>query len=358
MNESSSIPPGERPGSPARARGGWWYARRVVSASCVALAAAYLLVLAWTDRPYVLDLASHFALHAAVLACAVAIVFAACASRIAALALGVLGVSMGAVWWAGARAPAGDPPRAGEAPFRIVLFNAGLDHSKHDAALMQWLMAQQADAIVLVEAPWGFVSDYPFLKRDYAFIIEPEAGMMWAVVVLSKHPAEILPIAVYSEENKFSFAARRSLLVRKPGATPLLLSAMHPPSPRTVRTWRLALDGTTLNARLFRAWDSRSDLPLVVAGDFNSSPVGRVHRTFARESGLRAWSPRFGAGTWPARLPTWLALPIDRVWTNASARVVSIQVGPRFRSDHRPIVVDLMVPSAPPEAEPGREGDG
>ena len=84
-------------------------------------------------------------------------------------------------------------------------------------------------------------------------------------------------------------------------------------------------------------------LPVIVAGDFNSAPTGSAHRVFGRSSGLGTWRTLLGRGTWPAWAPPALGLPIDRVWASGEVRLRAARVGPRFRSDHRPIVVDLLI---------------
>jgi endonuclease/exonuclease/phosphatase (EEP) superfamily protein YafD len=300
---------------------------------------------AWTDRPYALDLASHFVPQAAwATAATLGLLLLAlrrwvgAASVLAAAAVAVL------LWRGPARAPAG----ADGVPLRLVIYNAREGASTHDNDLIRWIVDQKPDIVVLIEAPWGLLADYPFLRREFPSIVEPQAGMMWNVVVLCRLPATFEGIGTVTDETRFSFAARRSLRVRVEGAGEVLLSAMHPPSPRTRESWAASLRGVEINGRLFREWRERTGLPVIVAGDFNSTPGGRSHRAFRASSGLTPWAPRLGGGTWPARLPAWLGIQIDQVWTSQDVRVESIRVGPRFRSDHRPVVADLRLGAASP----------
>lgn len=301
------------------------------------LGAPWLLValMAWTSRPYALDLVAHFLLHAAALLMLTAIALLVLRRPIAASSPALVALALIVGWRTFARGPTGGDVAG---TITLVEFNMQGESSRHDNNAAAWLRDQNADVIVLIEPPIGLLEDYPYLKRAYPYSVAPEAGLMWEVMLLSRFPAEVRAIAEYSEETKFSFAARRSMVVTPSDGAPFLLTAMHPPSPRTPETWKRALEGVQLNGRLLREFARESGMPVIVAGDFNSTPFGRVHREFARESGLTGWCPLLGGGTWPARLPAWLSIPIDRVWTSAGMEMRSMHAGPRFRSDHRPIV--------------------
>ncbi|MBL8745661.1 MAG: endonuclease/exonuclease/phosphatase family protein [Phycisphaerae bacterium] len=309
-------------------------------------------LLVWSDRPYALDLLSHFLLHAAGMLFVIALALLALRRWRSGANLVLVALILTTGWRLAATAPTGGLAHPGTT-IRLVEFNMHGERARHDNEAITWLRDQDPDLVVLIEPPFGLLNDYPFLREKYPYTVEPAAGLMWEVMLLSRFPAEVQPIAEYSEETKFSFAARRSLIVRPPNASPFLLSAMHPPSPRTAETWRKSLEGAELNAGLFRAWRDKTSMPIVVAGDFNSTPVGRVHQTFARISGLKRSSPLLGGGTWPSRVPAAFALPIDCVWTSSEWTVNTIQVGPRFRSDHRPIVAELELP--PPPKQPPSE---
>lgn len=303
-------------------------------------------LMAWTDRPHGLDLLSHFLAHAAAVVVIVGLGCTLLRRFVSAANLGLVALAIMLGWSFWADAPAGAPV-PGARVLTLVQFNMQGESSRHDNDAAAWLRDQQADVIVLIEPPFGLLNDYPFLRERYPFVVEPQPGLMWEVMLLSRFPAEVRPITEYSEETKFSFAARRSLLVNPPDGVPFLLSAMHPPSPRTRETWMKSLEGVRLNGRLLREFHERTSIPIIVAGDFNSTPFGRVHREFAQGSGFTAWATLFNGGTWPARLPRWLAIQIDRVWTTPGVSVHTMSVGPAFRSDHRPIVSRIALPALP-----------
>ena len=228
----------------------------------------------------------------------------------------------------------------------MVMYNAEKDRSPADTRFASLLAATKADLVCIVDPPTGFLDREPTIRADYPYRVEPMPGLNWPIVLLSRHPFKDFGLEPYAESVKFSFPARRSVLVTLPGGAEVVFSAMYPRSPRKVAFWRQALESVETDAGVIGRWVRgrvSGDPALVVAGDFNSTPTGRVHRLMAKLSGLRAWSPLLGAGTWPAILPRTLSAPIDRVWVSEGARVVAGRAGPRLGSDHRPVVVDVEV---------------
>ena len=82
--------------------------------------------------------------------------------------------------------------------------------------------------------------------------------------------------------------------------------------------------------------------PMVVLGDFNSTPWSRAFRTFQQQSGLTLSQHGIGLKpTWPAQLPTGFKIPIDTCLHSPSLRTLNYRVGPSVGSDHHPIAVQL-----------------
>ena len=130
-------------------------------------------------------------------------------------------------------------------------------------------------------------------------------------------------------------------VIEAPGAQPIELTAVHtaPPatSPRWVRAWTADLaalpapDGGALR---------------VLAGDFNATLDHAALRAVLR----RGWADaaqRAGRGlawTWrPLRLP-WPRLTLDHVLIDPRISVAGVQLVHLAGSDHRALVVDLVLP--------------
>lgn len=79
--------------------------------------------------------------------------------------------------------------------------------------------------------------------------------------------------------------------------------------------------------------------PVIVAGDFNSVSDARIGRQIKAQTGL---IPARGfPGTWPAALPSPLAVTIDQVWRSPELAFVERRVLGPVGSDHRPVVVEF-----------------
>src|SRR5207249_1193927 len=82
----------------------------------------------------------------------------------------------------------------------------------------------------------------------------------------------------------------------------------------------------------------RPPAPMLLAGDFNDWPPGRVTRLLGR----RLVDAGRGRGrTFPSRLPS---LRLDRIYAGRGLRVISCEV-PRASgaSDHRPVVAEIAL---------------
>jgi endonuclease/exonuclease/phosphatase family metal-dependent hydrolase len=100
-----------------------------------------------------------------------------------------------------------------------------------------------------------------------------------------------------------------------------------------------------LRALLGAEWLVRAgtDLPLVVCGDFNATPLSFVYRALARDLlDVQASLPRAKLRTWPSARPL---LRIDHMFVSRELRVrgceVPWDVKSRVASDHLPLVAVL-----------------
>ena len=235
------------------------------------------------------------------------------------------------------------PEFAGGPTIRVIQFNAHSERSANDVAFQAYLEEQDADLVCLIETPWSFARTNPWVLKTYPYRVEPDVGLDWPNLLLSKHPLELTPLEDDRPEHRFSFVARRSVTVTLPSGEKFLWTAMHPPSPRSESSWRKSLEIAARDAEILRRFRDRTNAGVLVTGDFNSAPTARVHSLFAARSELAGWSSRWPGGTWPGIVPSWLSIPIDRIWTGGGLVVTSLEVGPKLASDHRPIVAELAV---------------
>jgi len=83
--------------------------------------------------------------------------------------------------------------------------------------------------------------------------------------------------------------------------------------------------------------------PVVVAGDFNTPVESRIFQAFWSE-GLQDAFSRVGRGLGMTKYNGWIRARIDHVLTGAPWYVRRTEVGSDLGSDHRPLIVDLLLP--------------
>ena len=133
--------------------------------------------------------------------------------------------------------------------------------------------------------------------------------------------------------------------VDRPGRRPLVVLAIHPPTPRSFDEWH-ARDTYLLEI----AWQAQRDArtaEVIVIGDWNTPYWSPFYTRALQQADLRATE-----GAWPAPTrifrefgaPDFLGSPIDLVAVSPSIGLVRRTVGRAFGSDHLPVIVDLAVP--------------
>ena len=328
-----------------------WLRRSFRALRVASIVAPWLFVgiVAWRARPYYLDVASQGSLHAAAAMMLLAIALLAFRRFLGAASYGLAALVIAMLWSTWARSPAALPVGTkGWMCLKLVHYNAFAHASRHDDRFAAWLEAENPDIVVIVDSPWRYVDAQAWLAARYPYRIEPDPSFEWPMTVLSKLPlapaSELFEFPTTDRSAIYSFTAQRAPALTLPDGQRILLSAMHPPSPRRERSWTASLRIAYREALLIHAWREGTGLGVVLSGDCNSTPVGRVHRTFRMISGLTGWSTLLGSGTWPANYSPWISIPIDRVWTSDEMVVRSLQVGPQFASDHRPLVAEICIP--------------
>jgi len=327
-----------------------------VAALSVAASTGYAVIAILPDKPYIFDLAAQASHWAVVIESALVVALFAlrrfCLAAIATAAPAALLVAM--VSFARPHSPGAAPGPT--TPLRVVSFNALNAASLNDRALYDWIAGQNPDLVAVIDALPGFGRNNEWINRNLPYRLEPTRGMSWPIVLLSRHPIETVRLAEPSEDLKYSFPAHRAVRVALPSGARVILTAVHPYSPRSREKWATALRQVERDARVLANATARLTDPIIVAADQNSTPMGLAHRRFRAISGLSTRSSCF-VGTWPSSRPAWLAFPIDRVWVSPQVRVSQVRVGPAFRSDHRPIVADLLIPTPPQTEAPARDAD-
>ncbi|HVY79963.1 MAG TPA: endonuclease/exonuclease/phosphatase family protein, partial [Steroidobacteraceae bacterium] len=287
------------------------------------------------------DLAVHFPVQYAALALVTFVVFlivrrpawAALALAIAACntfsAAPVLAARPPTAPSAVARGP-GDPVRVRVASVNVLYTNRQFQR------VADFIHRERPDAVVLVEMTDDWRRALASLDREYPYHYATRGVGFRGVNLWSRLPMKdvgVLPIGARQEP-----AIQATLTT--PDGRMLRLFGVH-------ATWPMApLSAARRNQqleRLARYARETKGLPLVIVGDLNVTPFSPYFRRLLAEGQVRSAADGFGwVPTWPSfLLPA--GIQIDHALVNAAVTVKSFRPGAADGSDHRPIVVDLLL---------------
>ena len=225
--------------------------------------------------------------------------------------------------------PAASRPEAGAPSIRLYSANLWVRNDDLDAIAASIRQAD-ADVVMLIElgdatAPHldALVGDYPHRIASARF--DRPNGAVRSVIA-SRYPLVALP-------RPDTFEAVGATAMTPLG--PVNLVSVHLTRPWPFEeSWGQISQTMALDEMLQNLGG-----PVVVAGDFNSVSNARIGKMVQRDIGLRP-APGF-PGTWPAAVPSALAITIDQVYASPDLAFLSRRLGRPTGSDHRPVVTEI-----------------
>ncbi|MEM7624339.1 MAG: endonuclease/exonuclease/phosphatase family protein [Planctomycetota bacterium] len=287
------------------------------------------------DRPWFLDLFSHFRLQytvgllVAVVGVLVLRKWKSAGVFGAALALNLVLISP---LWIAPTQPTGDGPA-----LRVLAYNV-LTSNPQKSAVIDWVNAQGADVLILQEVNREWVDRLDEGLADYerlptGSIREDNFGM-----------AVYLRGGIEPDDTHFVHDAAEVPRIEvsfRLGGYPVRVVGVHTLPPVGAEYSRRR------GAQLAEVADrvNQAAEPVVVAGDLNATPWSAPLRRLLRDTGLRDSARGFGhQGTWPTGLAWSGLIPIDHALVSPEWRVEDRRLGPiDLGSDHRAVVVDLRL---------------
>jgi endonuclease/exonuclease/phosphatase (EEP) superfamily protein YafD len=335
-------------GSQVATRRGRWLAG-IGWCVVLVLAAIALLKIFWHDGAWPLILINAFTFYLYWPAYAV-LAFALCTQR-RALALASAAVVACHLYWI---APDLQPPRSTVSTdatvatdarsIRIYYANVQSRNRRWDDVLAE-ARSFDPDVIVLAEVHgwwWGeLIRHRPF--EDYPYGTDLDRRNAGDVGVFSRLPVQRF--------GQIPIAGRYVLALDLPlGDQTLRLFALHSPRP-------------TPDSRdsYYQFWDvitgvvTEDQGHVVVIGDFNATQYSRIYRQL-QDGGLRSAHEDRGRGlanTWPQKKSPFPLIRIDQAFLSPEVECVSIREGDAPGSDHRSLILDLLIRPASP-SQPDR----
>ena len=259
-------------------------------------------------------------------------------------------------WWSAGTADAGavDPP----ATIRVMTYNLHADNTNVDGVVAS-ILAADADVVALQEVG----EEMGPLLRERLGEAYPNTSLTYrsgwgGLAVLSRFPVSpgsgwFVPISLGNPQV---------LIVHTPQGDVDLVNLHNASLPRDVRDWpdliQRAIAEREAVSRSIVAYAARSDRPLLVVGDFNTTERSTAYRILRQEFGDAWREAGFGLGsTFPGgpksptpfdlRLPQWL-IRIDYVFHSDAFVAKRAWIGQwEGASDHRPVVAVLGWRGAP-----------
>ncbi len=233
-------------------------------------------------------------------------------------------------------------PEGGGSAIRVLALNGGPEN-EHPDELLKLLTFVKAEVVALVEPNPGLVRG---IRRhgalDASFPHDAASGPVSHVtswrLVLSEFP-------VLDADEHRSASDLLSVIVRHASGD-FGMVVVHPSSPRTPSRWR---EGNELIARaIVEAQRLESEgYPTLIIGDLNSTPTGHRSRMLARAGYTRCKPLRAPTGTFPA-WSVWPAMAaIDDACASPGWRVRSWRTIRGAGSDHRGVLIELVIPPRP-----------
>lgn len=288
------------------------------------------VVTAFDTQQHYVELFSHFRLQYLFASLFLLIVFAirrqALHSLLFALVL-ALNASYVLPWYAA------DAPASGSARLTILYANVLSRNRDHDR-LLALINREQPDIIVLQEISAHWLAALRSIAAQYPHSYAVPRQDNFGTGIWSRSP---LLTATRIDSPPLGYPSILAT-IRVDGAAVTLITT-HPMIP--VGGDNFAARNRQLES--IEAIVATADGHVILIGDLNASIWDRYYRSFEEATGLR--NARRGHGvlpTWPTFMPLAM-IPIDHVLVSEQVGIADVRTGPRFGSDHLPLLVTVTL---------------
>lgn len=231
---------------------------------------------------------------------------------------------------------------------KLFVANVLMDNRESEAFL-KLVHKYDPDIILAIEADEWWEESLRTLEKAYHHTLKQPANTTYGMLVYSRLEMSNPKIRFVLEDNVPSM--HMEILLRSNDK--IFMHCIHPAPPNP----RYATKTTERDAEVLiigREVEQR-DKPAIIAGDFNDVAWSYTTKLFQKASGLI--DPRVGRGmynTFNAKNPL-LRWPLDHVFHTGHFKLVRIERGPAWGSDHFPMFIEL---SLEPAAEAEQEEPG
>ena len=222
------------------------------------------------------------------------------------------------------------PPDA-ERFMRVVTFNLWGRNDDHLNRIAEFLAKTDADAVVLEEVRGHHTAFIDSLDGLYPFRVGDNG-----LFILSKHPFLADGRTARPDQPRWMSRIIRWVRLDVNGKA-VTLAGVHLARPFYPELQQGDIDALT-------RFVAEQSGPLILAGDFNTTPWTVKMRRFTKATKLGRLNTFYP--TWPMRwrsVPLLPLLAIDNIFATPHFANISTRLGPRLDSDHRAVIADLAL---------------
>ncbi|SFR39053.1 Uncharacterized conserved protein YafD, endonuclease/exonuclease/phosphatase (EEP) superfamily [Marinobacter gudaonensis] len=219
-----------------------------------------------------------------------------------------------------------------------------LMENRNAESFLEVVRMYDPDVILTIETDWWWQEALQSLEESYPYTLKNPLDNTYGMLVFSRLKLADTEIRFLLKDSIPSMHMR--VILRS--GDPVCLHFVHPDPPNPV----YATETTGRDAELLivgREVAKRGN-PTIVAGDFNDVAWSRTTSLFQKTSGLL--DPRVGRGMYNTFNAKNLLLrwPLDHVFHSDHFKLVRMERGPAWGSDHFPVYIQLNL-EAGAEAE-------
>ena len=211
--------------------------------------------------------------------------------------------------------------------------------NRESAAFLDVVHKYDPDMILTVETDAWWEEALRTLEEDYPHTLKKPLDNSYGMLLHSR-------LAMVDPEIRFILKdsiPSMHMQVVLPSGDRVFMHFVHPDPPNP----KYATETTTRDAELLivgREAKER-DKPTIIAGDFNDVAWSYTTNLFRKASGLL--DPRIGRGTYNTfnAKNALLRWPLDHVFHSDHFKLVRLEVGPAWGSDHFPMFIELSLES-------------
>lgn len=221
---------------------------------------------------------------------------------------------------------------------KVITLNVG-NINPTDSSFTQWLVGEQPDIVVLIEANRAWLPQLDKLINALPYQKMADHTTSYGIAILSRFPMDKTESSVAGPRSLPSLTAEMETPIGR-----IAVMGVHPNPPG---------DGADTHARdlylaQLTAIAQTTSIPTLLAGDFNATPWSSGFETIRLLPNLQPASLRIPS-TWPASMGT-MGLPTEHILLSIpydKPRAISfydLTTGPSFSgTSHLPLIADIRV---------------